>query len=169
MKATRTVLKPTQEIEDVFCNKCGMSCRGHIGNLNGLIEATVSGGYDSTHLDDGDVYTFSLCEGCLKALIDSFKLYAKQGNYLFPEEDNPPDFDRRKYVGEGICFWSDLSDEEKAKWRKSIMEDSILDHLDEVPRTELIVWLYEEQNDTNDSKTIEALKNELKRRDKENG
>jgi hypothetical protein len=89
MKFTRTLAKDIQEITEIFCNKCGMSCRGHVGNLNGLIEATVSGAYDSTHLEDGDVYTFSLCERCIKELIDSFQLYAKQGNYLFPEDNQP--------------------------------------------------------------------------------
>jgi hypothetical protein len=86
MKTIRTVEKEVEEIVDIFCNKCGMSCKGHIGNFNGLIEAKVSGSFDSTHLDDGDMYCFSLCERCLKELIDSFKLYAKQGNYLFSEE-----------------------------------------------------------------------------------
>jgi hypothetical protein len=141
--------------------------QGPYRNILGLIEATVSGGYDSTHLDDGDVYTFSLCERCLKELIDSFKLYAKQGNYLFPEEDQPG-FDRRKFVGEGITFWADLTEEERAKWREEIEKDSVLDHLDEVPRTELIVWLFEvesrEGRRDNDAEIINAIRTELKRR-----
>jgi len=80
---------------EVFCNKCGMSCRGHIGNLNGLIEqkvcfnglvdAKVCGGYDSTHLKDGDIVQFSLCERCLVELISTFQLSSHFGNYLFPE------------------------------------------------------------------------------------
>lgn len=87
MKLIQTIKKEITETIDIFCNKCGMSCKGHCGNWLGLIEAKVSGGYDSTHLNDGDMYQFSLCEHCLKELIDSFQLYAKQGNYLFPEDD----------------------------------------------------------------------------------
>lgn len=45
---------------------------GHT-NAYGLIEATVSGGYDSNALEDMESYTFSLCEPCLKVLFDTFK------------------------------------------------------------------------------------------------
>jgi len=166
MKTTRKVI--SEEISDVFCNKCGMSCKGHVGNFNGLIEATVTGGYDSTHLEDGDVYTFSLCERCVKELIDSFTLWSKKGNYLFPEEDNPPDFNRREFFGEGITFWADLSEEERAVWRKRMEETSVLNTLNEVPYNELVVWLYEIENKddprANDAETINAIRTELKRR-----
>lgn len=71
---------------EIFCNKCGMSCRGHVGNFNGLIEARVAGAYDSTHLGDGDMYKFSLCEQCLVKLFKTFKLTSHFiTNYIFPE------------------------------------------------------------------------------------
>ena len=104
--------------EEVFCNKCGMSCRGHIGNFNGLIEQRIHfnglikekvvGGYDSTHIDDDDVYLFSLCERCLMELISTFKLSAKYGNYLFPEPytgvwEELPEYDKWK----AICYLND--------------------------------------------------------------
>lgn len=43
-------------------------------NLYGLIESRVTGGYDSYALRDCEAYTFSLCEGCLKALFDTFTI-----------------------------------------------------------------------------------------------
>lgn len=65
----------TQEIvTDVICNNCGGSCKAEIKDDNGqivgqdfygLIELKVSGGFFSTHLEDGSSYTFSLCEKCL--------------------------------------------------------------------------------------------------------
>ncbi len=70
--------------EEVFCNRCGKTCdKGDINpNLNfpprhdsyGLIKAKVSGGYHSDSLCDMTTYTFSICEGCLKELFDSFKI-----------------------------------------------------------------------------------------------
>ena len=63
-----------QYIEDILCNKCGMSCKGEIGNFNGLIEYTIFGSYDSTHLVDMSNYTFSLCEKCLCVLFNSFSI-----------------------------------------------------------------------------------------------
>lgn len=73
--------------KEIFCNLCGMSCRGVVGNFNGLIEAKVYGAYDSTHLGDGDIYKFSLCERCLSELFDKFKLTSHLiANYIFPED-----------------------------------------------------------------------------------
>ena len=72
---------------EIFCNKCGMSCRGHVGNFNGLIEARIYGAYDSTHLNDGDIYKFSLCERCLVELFNSFKLTSHyKGSYICPND-----------------------------------------------------------------------------------
>lgn len=82
--------------KEIFCNKCSMSCRGHIGNFNGLIEADVRGAYDSSHFEDGAVYKFSLCERCLLDLFDSFKLVTHyRGNFLFPNK-NDLDYDGLK-------------------------------------------------------------------------
>ncbi len=109
--------------KEVFCNKCGMSCRGCIGNLNGLIEEKVyfnelvnikvCGGYDSTHLGDGDIIKFSLCEKCLVELISTFSLYVKHGNYLFPEPYTE--------------YWDELSDEQKWNALGSLKDADIID------------------------------------------
>jgi hypothetical protein len=80
-KVSREHLANANESE-IFCNKCSMSCRGHIGNFNGLIEARVSGAYDSSHIEDGAIYIFSLCEKCVMDLVNSFKLDAYKGNFI---------------------------------------------------------------------------------------
>jgi hypothetical protein len=62
--------------ESFFCNGCGSSLArpGRIEPQGGLIETTVSGGYDSEHLLDMVRYTFSLCEKCMRVLFDGFKV-----------------------------------------------------------------------------------------------
>ena len=99
MKVTRKLEAPVSEIEDVFCNKCGASCRSPQGSMYGLIEATVSGGYESNYLGDGDVHTFSLCERCVSNLIGKFKFASLQGNYLFPDEPHVDGFDPKDPSG----------------------------------------------------------------------
>ena len=86
MKITK-VEKVTEERElltDVICNKCGNSCRPKEYNTDfyGLIEATVTGGFDSPALADACAYTFSMCEPCLKELFDSFKFSVDVTDYL---------------------------------------------------------------------------------------
>jgi hypothetical protein len=93
MKVTRKLETPVDVIEDVFCNKCGSSCKSPQGGMYGLIEATVSGGYESNYLGDGDVHTFSLCERCVSKMIGSFKISSLQGNYLFPNDPHVEGFD----------------------------------------------------------------------------
>lgn len=161
MKLKQSVTKPVEEIVDIFCNKCGMSCKGHIGNFNGLIEAKVTGAFDSTHLGDGDVYCFSLCERCVSELVESFKLYAKVGNYLFADE-NPPGFDRHEYFPEGTILWEDHTEEQKKELLTGI-KDGMGDFISHLSRTELIVFLYDLENDTTSSfkdsvKYIEKIK-----------
>lgn len=66
-----------------LCNLCGLTCHLNDGSPasgeHGLINARVSGGYASTPgngngaLDDGDTYTFSLCEFCLDWLFSRFQ------------------------------------------------------------------------------------------------
>ena len=86
MKITKKEFQEVEVTADIICNKCGESCRGSIGNFNGLIEAIVDGTYDSTDLEDGGEYQFSLCEKCLKPILDSFKHSAYQGNQFSPEK-----------------------------------------------------------------------------------
>jgi hypothetical protein len=73
------------EENDVSCNLCGLSCvLGSAGSPSrgphGLIDATVSGGYESTPgngcgaLDDMTRHRFSLCEWCLDWLFVQFKI-----------------------------------------------------------------------------------------------
>lgn len=73
----RIIKQEQQEITvttDILCNKCGKSCKGNIGNFNGLIETVIAGAYDSTHLDDLTRYAFSMCEKCLSELFLEFKI-----------------------------------------------------------------------------------------------
>lgn len=60
-------------VEDILCNKCGTSCKTPMGNFEGLIEVIASGGYESKVVSDETSIKFSLCEGCLGALISEFK------------------------------------------------------------------------------------------------
>ena len=62
---------------EVLCNLCGNSCCPNEKTLfgawksntaHGLIDASVTGGYESYHLFDLTRYTFSLCEKCLRQL-----------------------------------------------------------------------------------------------------
>lgn len=70
------------------CNGCGGGlCPDEPESDNprsphGLVEQTVSGGYDSYHLLDTTNYMFSLCEKCLRGLFDSFKIPPAVSCYL---------------------------------------------------------------------------------------
>lgn len=98
MKFTRKIVTPVTEIEEIFCNKCGLSCRSPYGDFYGLIEVEVTGGYNSTHLEDGEVHKFSLCERCVSELIASFYYSSFQGNYIAPDPDLQVEgFDPKKY------------------------------------------------------------------------
>ena len=74
-------------VTGVCCNGCGLPLERGGGNppgpvpadkirshFYGMVEASVDGGYDSTHLLDLSAYSFSLCEACLVRIMDSFKL-----------------------------------------------------------------------------------------------
>ena len=87
MKKTKTIQKKQELtiITDVLCNMCGESCLAsehkalpdehpNRREFYGLIEKEISGGYSSTHLGDMTSYRFSLCEGCLRKVFDSFKI-----------------------------------------------------------------------------------------------
>ena len=67
------ITSETEVLDGISCNKCGESCRDDCDmNWEGLVEATICGGYGSK-LGDGVEYTFSLCEECLKKLFSEFK------------------------------------------------------------------------------------------------
>lgn len=73
MLKLRRVRKTVEEIEDVTCNRCGGTCMSREGERYGL-SALVSGGYESTHLEDMTAYQFDLCEKCLVELFEEFKI-----------------------------------------------------------------------------------------------
>jgi len=92
-------LLPTKPLPP--CNLCGEACAAphHADNAlspMGLINCTVSGGYDSTPgngcgaLDDSTSYTFSLCEWCLDWLFAQFKHPPTTSDYISPGEDVNP-------------------------------------------------------------------------------
>lgn len=96
MKISKIVTKEVTgpETTDILCNLCGETLspdKDHeIAKTEyyGLVEAVVTGGYFSTHLEDGGVYTFSLCESCLSDLFNKFKYPCKTSNYLFSEDND---------------------------------------------------------------------------------
>jgi hypothetical protein len=76
---------------DVFCNKCGKDMRVMEKSADGkefcvgyygLVDAVVSGGYESTALNDCTIYTFCLCEKCLMDLFAEFKILPQIDTYL---------------------------------------------------------------------------------------
>ena len=85
------------------CNLCGLSCDicgsipEDIRTPSGLIDAKVTGGYDSTPgngfgaLDDCAQYKFSLCEWCLDWLFEQFIIPPEEkGIGAFSHLDGPP-------------------------------------------------------------------------------
>jgi hypothetical protein len=84
--------------ENIDCNLCGLSCA--LGDpdhpaydMGGLINARVSGGYESTPgngrgaLDDCTSYSFSLCEFCLDWLFMKFKKPVQAASYTSAETE----------------------------------------------------------------------------------
>lgn len=74
MRITKQTQKTVTDLVDIFCNKCGKSCKDKDTNdFYGLIEIQVDGGYYSTALEDCTTYTFSLCEPCLVGYMEMWK------------------------------------------------------------------------------------------------
>jgi hypothetical protein len=71
-----------------ICNGCGGPLCPDVPDSpnsrcpHGLVEETVSGGYDSPDLTDTTTYTFSLCEACLRKLFAGFKVPPAVGCYM---------------------------------------------------------------------------------------
>ena len=86
MRKTSEVETVVTVTDDIICNKCGGSCKCEM-NFNGLIEMSVIGAYDSTHLDDMRKYVFSLCEKCLSGLFDSFAIKPEITGGFFHADD----------------------------------------------------------------------------------
>lgn len=86
MRKTKKVKVTKEEVQvtDIVCNMCAQSCcnqkrkekpdANFMNEYSGLIEAVVSGGYDSEVVGDGVAWRFSLCEGCLNQVVSKFKI-----------------------------------------------------------------------------------------------
>lgn len=63
--------------DSFHCNNCKASLQAFpdsgFAEQEGLVEASVSGGYMSRSLFDGSTYIFSLCEACLREMFDRFQ------------------------------------------------------------------------------------------------
>jgi len=84
MKITKKIQQEIEIVSDVICNKCGQSCRPseEVPDFYGLIEASFTTGYESKALPDGVCYSFSLCEGCLAKLFDTFQIKPEIKEYF---------------------------------------------------------------------------------------
>lgn len=67
MKTYKLVEVVRKDTDTVVCNQCTNKMSSRYG-LDGLI----TGGYDSTALEDCTRYEFDLCEPCLVSLFNSF-------------------------------------------------------------------------------------------------
>lgn len=66
--------RAVEVVDDVLCDRCGKSCKGNVGNVNGL-HFDVAGAYDSTHFPDcilGYVPHVDVCERCASEWFASF-------------------------------------------------------------------------------------------------
>ena len=80
---TRTTIDP----KEILCNMCGNSmCLIQDSPDNqmpyGLHNEEVRGHYSSDHLNDTTIYTFSLCELCLRNMFNQFKIPPTMGSYM---------------------------------------------------------------------------------------
>ncbi len=80
--------KKVEVIDDIICNKCGETMLKTVGpwdehgEFYGLQEASFSTGYLSKDFPDGKVYSFSMCEPCLKWLFELFELPPSEREYF---------------------------------------------------------------------------------------
>ena len=94
MKTTKLVTKEVEIVDVVTCNRCGEVAttpsqeKAMLGtggprerSWYGLIEASFETGYFSDVLPDSTIYTFSLCEPCVKELMSTFKHPAEECEY----------------------------------------------------------------------------------------
>lgn len=98
MIKTSKIMIEKEVIDDVICNKCGASMyngKANIGNCFGLIEAKVSGGYDSPVLGDCETYTFSLCERCLLVLFNDCQVKPHFHDRIIGDVDDLPVWERK--------------------------------------------------------------------------
>jgi len=72
MKRKKTVNRDVVEIDAIICNKCGKQTPSDSYG-GALVDAEVSGGYNSQSMEDGARYSFDLCEACVVELMKTFK------------------------------------------------------------------------------------------------
>jgi hypothetical protein len=72
MEITRVEIREALVVEDVRCDRCDASLKGHIGNINGVV-VQGSGAYDSTHFPDMHSFRADVCEKCCSEWFESFK------------------------------------------------------------------------------------------------
>jgi hypothetical protein len=84
MLVKKKIRRQVEVVKEVICNRCKGPCL--IGGEMYGLSAEVSGGYDSTHLEDMVTYRFELCEKCLSELFAGFKIPPdKEGLYIDEE------------------------------------------------------------------------------------
>ena len=74
-KVMKKVTQPVEELDKVFCNKCGAQIDEAIVKYEGFGQLDLSFGYGSCF--DGDQYRGDLCDRCGELLIKTFKLTKK--------------------------------------------------------------------------------------------
>lgn len=88
--------KPTSYL----CNQCAgpLTVTHDQGDVYGLVEHSLSGHYSSDHLTDTTVYTFSLCEKCLRALFNGFTVPPRLAHYHAATGELDPSEPGRAYA-----------------------------------------------------------------------
>jgi hypothetical protein len=84
MLIKKKIRKQVEVVTGVLCNRCKCSCLRD-GEMYGL-SAVVSGGYNSTYLEDMVMYCFELCEKCLLELFTEFKIQPDKELPYFSDE-----------------------------------------------------------------------------------
>lgn len=72
MEITHTETREVQVVDDILCDRCGLSIKGHIGNFNG-VTFHGAGAYDSTHFPDMHSFRADVCEKCCAEWFKTFK------------------------------------------------------------------------------------------------
>jgi uncharacterized cysteine cluster protein YcgN (CxxCxxCC family) len=84
----KTITTDVEVVDEYLCNKCGCSQIKKFseddarGDVYGLPEVVVTGGYLSRALADCTEYRFSLCEECLAEMFKTFKIPAGERDYM---------------------------------------------------------------------------------------
>ena len=85
MRVTHTETREVEVVDDILCDRCGESHKGHIGNLNG-VHIHGEGAYDSTYFPDMFSFKTDVCEKCTAEWFSTFKR-----NPLNPPPEEDPE------------------------------------------------------------------------------